>query len=386
MCGLLCGMLKEGKDNTRAGGAGATGGGLAFPAGALAQMLGGELVGRADVVLSDVAGIEHAHAGALTFIRSPKYAARWATSKAGAAVVSRGISVVGHDPAQKALIVVEDADLAMVKLLEVVERMMPRHRPMAGVHPSAVVDPSAQVAGTARVGAQCVIGPGSVVGEGVVLHPRVVLGAMVKIGDGAELHPGVVVYDRCLVGARTIIHANTTIGADGFGYRPDPNGRGLLKIPHVGDVRIGSDVEIGANSAIDRAKFGSTLVGDGTKIDNLCQIAHGVVVGRSVIICGVSGVAGSCRIDDGAIIGGQVGITDNVHIGVGAKIGAMSGVLEDVPPGETWSGLPACPHSQQMRTWAAAKKLPEFLPAIKRLEQPKHASVRGGGGGCVKEG
>lgn len=349
-----------------------------FPAAALAQLLGGQLVGKGDVILSDVAGIEHAHPGALTFIRSAKYAAKWAESKAGAAVVSKGVNVPGHDPKTRALIVVDDADLAMVKLLELAAQRVPTHQPPPGVHPTAVVDPTAKVAASARVGALSVIGPGSVVGERAVIHARVVLGAMVNVGEQVVLHPGVVVYDRCTIGAQSIIHANTTIGADGFGYRPDPSGQGLVKIPHVGNVKIGRQVEVGANSAIDKAKFGSTVVGDGTKIDNLCQIGHGAVIGRSVIICGVTGVAGSCRIDDGVIIGGHVGVSDNVHIGAGAKIGAKSGVLESVPAGEVWAGLPAYQHSKQMRSWAAVKKLPEYLPAIKRIAQPSHASKRGG--------
>lgn len=352
--------------------------GLAFPAAALAQLLGGELVGKPDVILSDVAGIETAHPSALTFIRSPQYATLWAKSKAGAAVVTRGVEVPGHDPASRALIFVQDADLAMVKLLELVAQRMPPHQPASGVHPTAVVDPSAKVAASARIGAQCVIGPGTAVGENAVLHPRVVLGAMVSVGERCELHPGVVVYDRCTVGPNTIIHANSTIGADGFGYRPDPSGRGLIKIPHIGIVKIGANVEIGANSAVDRAKFGATVVGDGTKIDNLVQVGHGVVIGRSVIICGMTGIAGSCRIDDGVIIAGHVGVADNLHIGAGAKIGAKSGVLEDVPAGEVWAGLPAYQHSKQMRTWAAAKKLPELLPALKKLAQPRHAARRGG--------
>lgn len=351
---------------------------MSFPAAALAQLLGGVLVGKGNVVLSDVAPIERAHPGALTFIRSGKYAARWAESKAGAAVVSKGIEVPGHDPSTRALILVDDADLAMVKLLEMAWQRLPKSRPASGIHPSAVVESSARVAASARIGPFCVIGAGAVVGEHVVLHGRVTLGVNVSIGDRVELHPGVTIYDRCQVGPDCILHSNVVIGADGFGYRPDPSGQGLVKIPHVGDVRIGAHVEIGANSAVDRAKFGSTTIGDGTKIDNLCQIGHGCTIGRSVLICGVSGIAGSVRIDDGVILAGHSGVCDNIHIGAGARISAKAGVMNDVPPGEAWSGFPATPHSQQMRTWAAVRKLPEFLPALKKLAQPGHAARRGG--------
>lgn len=353
---------------------------LRFPAGALAQMLGGQLIGAPDVVLSTVSGIEAAGPEALTFIRSARYAALWANSRAGAAVVTRGVEVPGHDPSTRALIIVDDADLAMIRLLHMVAERLPRHQPGKGVHPTAVIDPTARVADTARVGALCVIGPGTVVGEHTVLHPRVTLGAMVRVGERAELHPGVVVYDGCSVGTRSIIHANSVIGADGFGYRPDKSTGRLIKIPHIGDVKIGDEVEIGACTAVDRAKFGSTRVGDGTKIDNLCQIGHNCDIGKNILICGVTGVAGSVTIGDGSIIAGHVGIADNLTIGAGAVIGAKSGVLDDVPAGEAWSGLPAYAHSRQMRTWAAAKKLPEFLPALKKLAQPKHAAERGGEG------
>lgn len=339
---------------------------LRITTGMLAELVNAKLDGPGDIVLTDVGGVEKAGPGALTFLRSTRYAKMWAESKASAAVVTKGIEVPGHTPATRALLFVSDADLAMIKLLEIAAQAFPTHTPGAGVHPSAVVDPTAKIEPGAQIGAKCVVGPRSVIGANAILMPSVTIGADVRIGAGTMLNPGVVVYDRCTIGARCILHAHVSIGADGFGFRPDPSGRGLIKVPHVGTVEIGNDVEIGANSCVDRGKFGPTTIGDGTKIDNLVQIAHNCRIGRSVIICGVTGIAGSVTIGDGVVIAGCCGIVDNINVGAGARLGAKTGLLEDVPPGETWTGLPAAPHSQQMRTWAAARKLPEVLRALKR--------------------
>jgi UDP-3-O-[3-hydroxymyristoyl] glucosamine N-acyltransferase len=229
-----------------------------------------------------------------------------------------------------------------------------------------VVDPTAKVSPTARIGPFCVVGARTVVSDHATLVSRVTLGADVAIGPASTLFPGVVIYDRCSIGAHTILHANVTIGADGFGYRPDPQGRGLIKIPHIGTVEIGNGVEIGSSTCVDRGKFGATVIGDGAKIDNLVQIAHNCRIGRCVIICGQSGLAGSVTVGDGAMMSGGVGVTDGINIGAGAKIGAKSGVMCDVPAGETWTGLPAAPHREQMRTWSAVKKLPEVLRELKK--------------------
>ena len=333
--------------------------------GELAAMLGGELVGPATVRIAGARGIEDARPTDLTFIRSPQFAAKWTASKAGAALVTRGVEVPGHDPSSRALIVVPSADLAMASLLE---KIAPPHvRPAPGVHPTAVVDPSAQIAPDARIGALCVIGAGTSIGPGAVLHPRVTVGANVRIGPQVEIFPGVVLYDLTEIGPKSIIHAGVVIGADGFGFVPDPKTGGVMKVAHAGNVRIGAGVEIGANSCIDRAKFDSTVIGDGTKIDNLVQIAHNCVIGRGCIICGVTGVAGSVKMGDGVVIGGSCGVADAMEIGARATIGAGSGVMNDVPAGETWLGYPAQPGRAQLRTWSAVRELPEVLRAIKKL-------------------
>jgi UDP-3-O-[3-hydroxymyristoyl] glucosamine N-acyltransferase len=341
----------------------------------IAAAVGGRLVGRGDLAITDLSGLDEAGPGSLTFIRDAEFAGKWRGARAGAALVSAQIEVMGHDESSRALIYVADADLAMVKALALFERKP--EAPPVGVHPTAVVDPTARIAPTARIGPFCSVGAGTVVGDHCTLMPRVTLGAEVAIGPGTMLHPGVVVYDRCTIGARSILHSNVNIGADGFGFRPDPSGRGLIKVPHIGTVTIGNGVEIGAGSCVDRGKFGATVIGDGAKIDNLVQIAHNCRIGRCVIICGNSGLAGSAVIGDGAIVGGAVGIVDNIQIGAGAKIGAKSGVMCDVPAGETWTGLPAAPHREQMRTWSAAKRMPDLFRAVRRLTKAvRDAGIR----------
>jgi UDP-3-O-[3-hydroxymyristoyl] glucosamine N-acyltransferase len=350
--------------------------------GSIAAAVEGKLVGRADIGISGLAGLDEAGPGMLTFIRDRGFSHKWRDSKASAALVTEDVAVDGHDESSRALIYVKSADVAMLKILSALA--WKAEVPATGVHPSAIVDPTAKIAATARVGPMCIVGARTVVSDGCVLVSRVTLGADVAIGPGSTLHPGVVIYDRCSIGAQTILHANVSIGADGFGYVPAPDGRGLLKVPHIGTVKIGSGVEIGANSCVDRGKFGATLIGDGAKIDNLVQVGHNVTIGRCAIVCGVTGIAGSVTVGEGAIIGGHVGVADGFTIGAGAKIGAKSGVMCDVPANETWTGVPAAPHREQMRTWSAVKKLPEVLRLLKKqgFEGPQGSHGFDGGHGC----
>lgn len=340
-------------------------------------MVKGELIGPPDLVIRGLTALDQsADDGQLGFIRSGKFAAQWAGSRASAALVSKGVEVPGHDPSRRALIIVENADLAMAHVLGMFEPKL--HQPGPGVHPSAVVDPSAQLGQGACIGPFCVVGPRARIGDGAVLMARVTVGADVKIGPLTTMHPGVVIYDRCVIGAKCILHGNVVIGADGFGYLPDPQGRGLLKIPHVGLVEIGNAVEIGACSCIDRGKFGATTIGDGTKIDNHVQIGHNARIGRACIICGMCGIAGSVVLEDGVILAGSVGVIDGKRIGARATVSAKSGVMDDIPAGETWFGTPAGPHKDQMRSYVALRQLSKFLREVKR--QAREAA-RGGGSG-----
>jgi UDP-3-O-[3-hydroxymyristoyl] glucosamine N-acyltransferase len=240
-----------------------------------------------------------------------------------------------------AVLLVADADLAMATVLGMIEAAQAMAPPGPGVHPSSLVHPTAQIDATATIGPLCTIGPGAVIASGVLIKERCSIGASCRIGEKSALHPGVVLYAHTQLGERVIVHANAVIGADGFGYRFDPSKGGLAKIPHVGNVIIGDDVEIGAAACIDRAKFGSTRIGAGTKIDNLVQIGHGCQIGRSVVICGQVGLSGSVTIGDGAMLGGQAGVADQRHIGAGAMVAAQSGVESDVPPKGRVIGTPA---------------------------------------------
>jgi len=245
--------------------------------------------------------------------------------------------------------VVDDAEVGLMLLLESVAAEL-RPAPAAGIHPDASVDDSASIAADAFVAARAVVGPNS------------------RIGEGAIIHAGAVIGDRCSIGARTIVHSGAVIGAEGFGFRPDPDTGLPRRVPHLGHVEIGDDVEVGACSCVDRGKFGPTRIGDGTKIDNLVQIAHNVTIGRGVIIAGQAGLAGSVKVGDGAILGAQVGVAEHVSIGAGARIAATSGVMRDIPAGEDYAGTPARPARQTLREVAALRRLPELVASMPRRE------------------
>lgn len=339
---------------------------MSHTTGSLAELLGAELIGPPGLAVERLETLDRGAPGTLTFIRSAAFAPGWAGSRATAALVSRGVEVPGHDAASRALLVVPDADLALVKALEL---FAPRpQRPAPGVHPSAVVDPTATIGPGAAIGPCCTVGPGAKVGDGAVLLNNVSVGAGASIGRGTVLHPAAVIGERCTIGQGCILYGGVVIGADGFGYRPAPDGRGVVKIPHIGTVEIGDLVEIGANSCIDRAKFGATVIGGMTKIDNLVQIGHNCVIGRACLICGMAGIAGSVTIGDGTIIGGHVGIGDNLTIGKGVRIGAKSAVMNDIPDGETWLGVPAEPSRDAVRRVVAIRQIPDVVQRLKKIE------------------
>lgn len=339
-------------------------GGLRASTGQLAALLDAELIGPADLTVHTFEPIDRASPGALTFIRSAVYAAEWARSGASAALVSRGIEVPGHDASCRALLVVPNADVAVARLLE---RMGPaREKPRAGVDARASVHPSARVSPGASIGPGCVVGAGSEIGEGVVLDAGASVGAGCVIGAETRLGPRVVVLDRCRVGSRCVLAPGVVIGADGFGFVRGPEG--IVKVPQVGSVRIGDDVEIGANSCVDRAKTGETVVDDGTKVDNLVQIAHNCRVGKRCIICGQCGLAGSVVLEDDVTLGGGVQIMDGVRVGAGASIGARSGVNRDVPAGASYLGAPAVPAREAAAQMAAIKRLPDLIKRLRERE------------------
>ncbi|MBU6411921.1 MAG: UDP-3-O-(3-hydroxymyristoyl)glucosamine N-acyltransferase [Planctomycetes bacterium] len=320
---------------------------MILSADALATTLNAEVLGSRAATARGVESVERARPDQLTFVRDARNWEKWTSRGAAAAgIVLAPVSLkdeiikVSLAPGI-AVLLVADADLAMMTVLGLMESAQKLPRPGPGVHPSAMVHPSAQVDPSAIIGPECTIGPDAKIGAEVLIKERCSVGASCTIGDCSTLHPGVVLYAHTQVGQRVIVHANAVLGSDGFGYRFDPAKGGLAKIPHVGNVMIGDDVEIGANTCIDRAKFGSTRIGDGTKIDNLVQIGHGCQIGRSVVICGQVGLAGSVTIGDGVMLGGQVGVADQRQIGSGAMVAAQSGVESDIPPKSRVIGSPA---------------------------------------------
>lgn len=317
------------------------------------EILKGELVGDASLVIDGPEQIERACKNHITFIGDRKYARLWASSQASAAIVDEKLAV---EPGEnRALIRVKNADLAMAQLLELYDPGPPKFE--VDIHPSAVVHPSASIGKGCKIGAGCYIGKDVVLGERVVLYPNVTILDETKIGNGTIVWSGTVIRERSVIGQYCIFHLNVSIGADGFGYRPSEDGRGLVKIPQIGNVVIGDGVEIGANSCVDRGKFSSTIIGDGCKIDNLVQIAHNCVMGRSCIMAGASGLAGSVTLGDGVVIGGSASIKDHTTIHSGAVVGAGSGVMNDVEAGKTVLGYPASDARETLKQWVAIRKL-----------------------------
>lgn len=329
----------------------------------LARILNAHLLGPGDVPLQRLDALDQAREGSVTFIRSNRYAPRWHASRASAAIITKTIPlsdlVPDFDPEAPAsprpLLIVPDADLAVYQAAELFAP--PITPPAVGVHPAASVHPSATTAPTASIGPGCVVMAGAVIADGAVLSASVFVGRDAMVGERSLLSPHVAIMDRCTVGSRCILHAGVVVGADGFGFRPSPDGRGIAKIIHIGNAVIEDEVEIGANSCIDRARFGSTIIGRGTKIDNLVQIGHNCRVGRFCLICGHVGLAGSVVLGDGVALGGKVGVADDVEIGAGAKVAALSGVTGDVPPGAVYMGNPAGPASEWRRTFATLRRI-----------------------------
>ncbi len=316
-------------------------------------LLNGEIVGETTQQITGLEQIAKANNTQATFIGNRKYAALWADSNAALAIVNDNIDLEPGD--NRVLIKVKNADLAMAKLLEAFTPETPYFE--TDIHPAAVIDPSAKIGEGSRVGAGCYIGKDVVLGKNVTLYANVTILDETTIGDYTTVWPGTIIRERSIIGSHCIFHNNVSIGADGFGYRPSDDGRGLVKIPHIGNVVIGNAVEIGANSCVDRGKFSSTILGDGCKIDNLVQIAHNCVLGRSCIMAGSSGLAGSVTLGDGVIIGGSASIKDHTTIHSGATVGAGSGVMGDVAAGKTVLGYPAVDSREMLKQWVALRKL-----------------------------
>ena len=333
----------------------------------LAAELGGSVVGDGSVPIRGVAGIREASPGDITFLANARYEAHLAQTRASAVICDR-------QPRQCSipLLQVDNPYLAFQQAVRVFRPDL--DRPAAGVHPAAVVAPDAVLGEDVSVGPFCVIEPGARLGARTVVMAGGYVGARAEIGPDGYLYPRVVVREDCVVGARCILHAGVVIGADGFGFAFD-SGR-YHKVPQVGNVVVGDDVEIGANTCIDRATTDCTRIGDGTKIDNLVQIGHNVSVGRHCIIVAQVSIAGSTVLEDYVTLGGQVGVAGHLRLEKGAMVGAQSGVSRDVKSKEVVSGYPAVPHSIWKRMSVLLMRLPQLFQKTKELEQRVEALER----------
>lgn len=317
------------------------------------NLLGGKVVGETTQRIVGPEQLQKANVDNITFISGRKYLKLWENSKASIAIVNTAIK--SQPGVNRAFIVVNNAELAMVKVLGLFDKGPPHFEEY--IHPTAVIHESAILGKDCKIGAGCYIGKDVVLGDGVILYPNVTILDETKIGNATIVWSGAVIRERSEIGQQCIFHSNVSIGADGFGYIPREDGMGLVKVPQIGNVVIGNGVEIGANSCVDRGKFSSTIIGDGTKIDNLVQIAHNCVIGRSCIIVANCGLAGSVTVGDGAMIGGGVSIKEHTIIHMGASVGAGSGVMNDVPAGKTVLGYPAIDARDTLKQWIALRKL-----------------------------
>ncbi len=337
---------------------------MQFKASALAQLLGGQVEGNPEVTVDGFGKIESAVAGQLSFLANPKYEDFLYSSAASIVIVNQSLTL--RKPVQAALIRVPDAYAAFAQLLTLYEEQ--QKKTLKGIQSPSYIDPSAKYGENVFIGAFTYVGEQAMIGAGTQLHPQVYIGDRVRIGKNCIIHPGVKIYAHCVIGDEVVIHAGTVIGSDGFGFAPKTDGA-YTKVPQLGNVIIEDGVEIGANTTIDRATIGSTIIRRGVKLDNLIQVAHNVEIGAHTVIAAQTGISGSTRIGDQVMIGGQAGIAGHIHIGNKVKIGAQSGVSKDVPDGKLLNGTPATDHSSSFRQLALIRQLPEMERRIRLLEQ-----------------
>lgn len=334
---------------------------LKFQIRQISERVHGEIIGDDSLEITGIASVEEAEQGELVFAESPRFIAAALRSRASAILVSKEIAPL---EGSKTLILVENPRESFV---EVLEMFTPARFEQPGIDKSASIGTGVQIGRDVHIGHGVTVGDRVVLGDRVILLPGVRVGHDCVIGDDTILNPNVVFYPRISTGKQCIFHAGCVIGADGFGYIQI--GYGLKKIPQLGIVEIGDEVEIGANTCIDRAKTGATIIGAGTKIDNLVHVAHNVHIGMSCLLIAQTGIAGSVNIGDGVILAGQAGVKDHVTLGSGSRVGAQGGVIGDVAAGATVSGYPARPHNEKMREYAALGSLPAYVKRIRELEK-----------------
>lgn len=327
----------------------------------LAELVAGEVEGDASRRVEGVASVDRAGPTDLTFVVDERYAQRLGPRSVGACLVAPAMRLEANGTAY---IRVESPELAFSKLLGVFH---PEHRPPPGVHPTAIVGRGTRIGAGASIGPYVTIGEDTVIGSGTLVGPHAHIDDDVVIGDNCRIGPGCTILHDTVVGDRVRIYTGVRLGVDGFGYTPGADG--LTRIPQVGRCIVHDDVEIGANSTVDRGALGDTVIGRGTKIDNLVHVGHNVTVGEECIIVAQVGIAGSTSLGDAVQLGGQVGVSGHLSIGPGTRIAAQAGVFGDVPAGQTYSGYPARPHRESLRASALTLRLPELFRRLIRLER-----------------
>jgi len=327
---------------------------------AIAALVAGELIGDGKAVVSGIAPLDRADASQLSILSSGRYAPMMATTKAGVVLVDPEFRDAAG--AVRARIIVKQP---LEKLLSLLPRFYPIEVQVPGVASTARIGKGATIGQRASIGEYAIIGANAKLADAVVIGSHCVVGDGASIGEGARLWPGVTIYPGATLGARAMVHSGARIGCDGFGYVFRDGAH--QKIQHVGRCIVGDDVEIGANTTIDRGSIDDTVIGNGTKIDNLVHIAHNVRIGEKCLLMAQVGVAGSVIVGDGAILAGQAGISGHLSIGAGARVAAQAGVFGDIPAGESWSGYPARPHREALRASAATFKLAGMIRRLEKL-------------------
>jgi len=338
---------------------------VAFSATEISTMVGSIASrGAANEIIRGLAALNDAGPGDLTFLGNSKYKAQVATTRASLVLLPPDYA--GEPAPGQQYVFVSNPSVALAQVCARIEQSL-WPKPAPGIHPSSSIAPDARIAPTATVGPLCVIEAGAVVGERVHLQAQVFVGRNAVIGDDCWLMPGVVVATECELGLRVRLQPGVIVGADGFGYE-FTKGR-HEKIPQVGIVRLGDDVEVGANSTMDRARFSRTVIGEGTKIDNLVQIGHNVVIGRHCLLCAQVGIAGSTILEDYVVLGGQAGIGGHITLGKGTKAGGQAGISVDMPAGSFVNGTPAIPYMLERRVAVLQPRLPELFKRVGALEE-----------------
>ena len=328
--------------------------------GDIAKLIDGEIVGDADLLITGLSGIKEAKEGDLTFVANSKYFPLVSQTKASAVIAPREATAQG-----KALIRTDNPSLAFARVAAMAAGME-TFRP-SGIHPSAIIADDARLGKNVSVGPFTVIENGARIGDNSVIFSHCYVGHQAVLGSDCFIYPNVSIREKVLIGNRVTVHCGTVIGSDGFGF---VNVKGVHeKIPQIGTVQIDDDVEIGANVTIDRARFDKTHIGQGTKIDNLVQIAHNVRIGKNCIIVSQVGISGSTVVEDDCVLAGQVGLAGHLTVGKGSVVASKSGVPSDIPPGSFVWGIPAKPHMHAKRVNAALQHLPDYVKVIQDLKR-----------------